>query len=43
MIDPVALMEGTPIFAGIKQKLELKLTASRTFKSGVLLLDYQPT
>lgn len=42
MIDPVALAEGMPIFSGIKRKLDLKLTASRTFKSGVLLLDYQP-
>jgi dihydrofolate reductase len=42
MLDPVALGDGTPIFKGIRQKLDLKLTKSRTFKSGVVLLCYQP-
>lgn len=42
MVDPVALGEGTPIFKGIHKKLELKLTKTRTFKSGVILLCYQP-
>jgi dihydrofolate reductase len=43
MVDPVLLGSGTSIFKGLKQKLDLKLTSSRTFKSGVVLLCYQPT
>jgi len=42
MVDPVVLGRGTPIFKNIKHKLDLKLTATRTFKSGVVLLCYQP-
>jgi dihydrofolate reductase len=42
MVDPVVLGEGTAIFKGIKHKLDLKLTMTRTFKSGVVLLCYQP-
>lgn len=42
MIDPVALGDGTPIFKGLPGKLNLKLTSSRVFKSGVILLNYVP-
>ena len=42
MIDPVVLGDGTPMFKGIEHKLDLKLVASRTFKSGVVLLSYRP-
>jgi len=42
MIDPVALPDGTPVFKDIKQKLDLRLTDSKVFKSGVVLLNYQP-
>jgi dihydrofolate reductase len=42
MVDPVALGRWTPIFRNIKRKLDLKLTGTRTFKSGVVLLCYQP-
>lgn len=42
MIDPVALGSGTPIFNGITHKLDLELTGTRTFKSGVVLLCYKP-
>jgi dihydrofolate reductase len=42
MVDPVALGNGTPIFKNIKHKLDLKLTETKTFKSGVVLLCYQP-
>jgi dihydrofolate reductase len=42
MIDPVVLGSGTPIFQGLKEKLNLKLTSSRVFKSGVILLNYVP-
>ena len=42
MVDPVIIGDGTPIFKDIKHKLDLKLTMTRTFKSGVVLLSYQP-
>ncbi len=42
MLDPVALGDGTPIFSGIHRKLDLKLTDSKAFKSGVVLLTYVP-
>jgi dihydrofolate reductase len=42
MVDPVILGAGTQIFKGLKQKLNLKLESSRTFKSGVVLLNYRP-
>ena len=40
MIDPVALGSGTPIFRGIKKKLDLKLVECKTFKSGIILLRF---
>ncbi|MHA4807476.1 dihydrofolate reductase family protein [Flavitalea flava] len=42
MVNPVALGEGTPIFKDIRRQLNLKLAGTRTFKSGVILLTYQP-
>jgi dihydrofolate reductase len=42
MVDPVALGEGTPLFKGMKQKLDLNLVSTRAFKSGVVLLTYAP-
>lgn len=42
MIDPVALGDGTPIFKSIGHQLNLKLTDTRIFKSGAVLLSYQP-
>jgi dihydrofolate reductase len=42
MLDPVALGEGTSIFNKITQKLDLKLTGSNIFRSGVVLLHYEP-
>jgi dihydrofolate reductase len=42
MLNPVALGDGTPLFKGIQHLLHLKLTSSRVFKSGVVLLCYQP-
>ncbi|MCG3206734.1 MAG: hypothetical protein FOGNACKC_00333 [Anaerolineae bacterium] len=43
MIDPVAIPDGTPVFANIKPKLDLQLTGSKVFNSGVVLLNYKPT
>ena len=42
MVDPVALGDGTPLFKNIRRPLNLQLTATRTFKSGSVLLSYQP-
>ena len=42
MVDPVVIGDGTPIFKGINHKLDLKLTMTRTFKSVIVLLCYQP-
>lgn len=42
MVDPVVLGNGTSIFKGVKHKLDLKLTATKMFKSGVVLLCYEP-
>jgi len=42
MIDPIAIGEGTSIFKGLQNKLKLKLTSTRTFNSGVVLLSYEP-
>lgn len=42
MVDPVALGEGTPVFKGLQRKLDLQLIMTKTFKSGVILLCYQP-
>lgn len=43
MIDPVAIPDGTPVFKNIRHKLDLQLTGSRVFESGVVLLNYQRT
>jgi dihydrofolate reductase len=42
MIDPIAIGAGTPVLSGIPAPLKLKLTGTRTFKSGVVLLTYAP-
>ena len=42
MIDPVALGKGTPVFKDLKQTLNLHLTDSKTFRTGVVLLTYKP-
>jgi dihydrofolate reductase len=42
MIDPVALGNGTPLFKHLRKQLDLRLTDTRTFKSGVVLLSYKP-
>lgn len=42
MVDPVIINAGKLIFNGLNKKLELNLTGTRTFKSGVVLLSYIP-
>jgi dihydrofolate reductase len=41
MINPVVLGRGNPLFNDIDKTRRLKLTATRTFKSGNVLLFYQ--
>lgn len=42
MVNPVVLGQGTPLFQGIKDKLNLKLQQAKVFRSGNVLLIYQP-
>jgi len=42
MVNPIALSDGGTIFKGISGQLNLKLTNSRVFKNGKVLLCYQP-
>lgn len=42
MIDPIVIGDGVTEFKGLSRKLKLKLTDSRTFKTGVVLLTYEP-
>jgi dihydrofolate reductase len=42
MVNPVVLGNGNPLFKGIHEKLNLKLLKTRTFRSGNVLLYYQP-
>jgi len=42
MITPVVLGAGRTLFEGVAHKLNLRLTATRAFKSGSVLLSYAP-
>lgn len=42
LLNPVALGKGTTMFEGIKNRLALRLTGSRTFSNGNVLLCYVP-
>lgn len=42
MVDPVIIGAGTSIFKGLTPQVKLKLTSSKVFKSGVVLLCYEP-
>jgi dihydrofolate reductase len=42
MVNPVVLGNGKPLFKGIHDKLNLKLLKTKTFRSGNVLLYYQP-
>src|SRR6185312_14891643 len=39
-INPIILGQGIPLFAGIKEKIKLKLLSTRQFTSGVTGLNY---
>jgi dihydrofolate reductase len=42
VMDPVALGKGRTMFDGIRENLTLKLTKTRTFRNGSVLLCYEP-
>ncbi len=42
MVNPVLLGDGKPLFKGLNQKAELKLTRTKSFRSGNVLLYYEP-
>jgi dihydrofolate reductase len=42
VVNPVVLGKGKTMFEGIKEKLTLKLTKTRTFGNGNVLLCYEP-
>lgn len=42
VVKPVALGEGRTMFDGLRQKLALKLTETRAFTNGNVLLSYEP-
>jgi dihydrofolate reductase len=42
MVNPVVLGKGRTMFDGIKEKVTLKLTNTRTFGNGNVLLCYGP-
>lgn len=41
-VHPVALGKGKPLFEDLKERVALKLTNTRVFKSGVVELTYEP-
>jgi dihydrofolate reductase len=41
MVNPILLGKGTPLFKAADEPQKLKLTASRTFDNGNVLLTYQ--
>lgn len=41
-VHPVALGSGKPLFENLKERLELRLIKTKTFKSGVVQLIYEP-
>jgi hypothetical protein len=43
VVNPVILGGGTPYFTPLAKPLDLRLTESRTFSSGVVYLRYQRT
>jgi dihydrofolate reductase len=42
MMNPVVLGKGIPLFKNISDRINLNLVQTRTFKSGLVLLRYQP-
>ncbi|MHB8596171.1 MAG: dihydrofolate reductase family protein [Ktedonobacteraceae bacterium] len=42
MVNPVLLGKGQPLFNNIRERMNLKLFNAKTFRSGIVLLQYQP-
>lgn len=42
LLNPVVLGKGKTMFEGLKDKLALKLTTTRNFSDGNVLLCYEP-
>lgn len=42
MVNPVLLGKGNPLFKNMEDRINLRLIKSRTFKSGNILLYYEP-
>jgi len=42
MVHPVILGQGLPLFKNIKTKVDLKLLKTKTFRSGAVILYYEP-
>jgi len=42
MVNPVVLGSGSSLFKGVHEKLNLKLLKTREFRSGNVLLYYEP-
>ena len=42
VIFPIVLGKGRTMFEGVSRKLTMKLKDTRTFKNGVVVVDYQP-
>ena len=42
LVHPILLGAGKPLFAGLSQPVNLKLTKSETYRNGVVVLCYQP-
>jgi dihydrofolate reductase len=42
VVNPIVLGKGRSMFADVRRKLDLKLTQSRAFQNGKVVLTYQP-
>ncbi len=42
MVNPIILCNGNPLFSDLENQIELKLTNVKSFKSGNVLMEYQP-
>ncbi len=42
MVNPLVLGRGRPLFAGIRDRINLRLLRTRTFRNGNVLLCYEP-
>jgi dihydrofolate reductase len=41
IVNPVLLGKGRPLFTGIRERIRLKLLATKVLVSGVVILSYQ--